>query len=87
MDACNDVCVNGVCPPTFPAKGIKLLFIQGDKTVELGRVDANSDFKFSLKATLPADATSGPATILAETLYGRRLMRTEPIAITIAAKR
>src|SRR5262245_11804981 len=42
MDACNDVIINGFVTPTFPGKGIKLLFIQGDKTVELGRIDANS---------------------------------------------
>jgi len=85
-DGCHDVCFNGVCPPTFPAKGIRLLFIQGDKTVELVRVDASADFQFSQKATLPGDAKAGPATIVAELAYEGRY-RTTPISFTIATGR
>jgi hypothetical protein len=67
--------------------GIKLLFVQGDRTVELGRTDADSDFRFSLKANLPADAIRGPATIVAEALYGGRWSRTNPVSFTVAATR
>ena len=83
MDGCHDVCINGVCPPTFPAKGIKLLFVQGDRTVELGKVDADSSFRISHKTSLPADARSGEATIVVETLYDGRWIRTRPVTFTV----
>ncbi|HTG73277.1 MAG TPA: hypothetical protein VMB70_05890, partial [Terriglobia bacterium] len=86
-DGCNDVCINGRCPPTYPAKGIRLLFNQFDKTVELSKIDADRDFRFSLKTNLPRDAVSGPATIVAETLYGRHTIRTSPILFTVAGTR
>jgi len=83
MDGCHDVCINGVCPPTFPARGIRVLFVQGERTVELGKVDADSSFRISYKASLPADARSGEATIVVETLYGGRWTRTRPVTFTV----
>ena len=61
MDGCHDVCENGNCPPTFPAKGIRILFVQSGKTTEVGRVDANEKFELTLAVVVPADAKTGAA--------------------------
>lgn len=68
-DGCHDVGINGVFPPTYPAKGVKILFVQGSKTQEIGRVDANKDFEISVTVKVPGGATAGAAEIVAETLY------------------
>lgn len=83
VDGCHDVCVNGVCPPTYPAKGIKIFFIQGNRTQELARVDANERFGISASITIPADAKPGRAEIIAETLYENRLLRTRPVEFSV----
>ena len=82
-DGCHDVCINGVCPPTFPAQGVRILFIQGDKTIELGKIDADSNFQITLKTSLPADARSGQATIVSEMLYEGRLLRSQPVRFNV----
>jgi hypothetical protein len=82
-DGCHDVCINGVCPPTYPAKAIKILFVQGDKTQEIARVDANEKFELNAVATIPANATAGAASIVAETLYEGHLIKTRPIPFTV----
>jgi hypothetical protein len=81
-DGCHDVCINGVCPPTFPAKGIRLLFIQGE-TVELGKIDADNSFRISYKTSLPAGARNGEAAIVTETLYGAQWVRSLPVVFIV----
>lgn len=82
-DGCHDVCINGVCPPTYPAKGVKILFIQFGKTQEVGQVDANKDFEISIRVSIPRDATLGNAEFVAETLYENHLLRTRPVPFTV----
>ena len=77
-DGCHDVCVNGVCPPTYPAKGIRILFIQGDQTEVVAMVDADKLFQFKTVVAVPASAKAGPAAFAAETLYENRMWRTRP---------
>ena len=82
-DGCHDVCINGVCPPTFPAKGIKILFVQGNNTTVIARVDANDRFEFTIPTNIPATAASGEASFVAETLYENRLFRTKPVSFKV----
>jgi hypothetical protein len=63
------------------------LFVQGDKTVQLAAVDADSNFGFSRRAFLPAGAINGPAAIVAETLYEGHWLRTRPVSFVVRTTR
>ena len=77
-DRCND---DG--GTAFPAKDIRILFVQGDLKTELGRVDANSSFEIpSTIVTIPKDAKRGSASIIVETVYERARLEI-PASITV----
>jgi hypothetical protein len=46
-----------------PQRGIELWAAQGDTAVRLARVDANADYWFSVRVTVPPTFTPGPAGI------------------------
>lgn len=72
-ETCNDVGFNGPPPPMVPAKKIRIYFVQGDRKQELGVVDANANFEFSISVTVPANAAIGASSFLAERTRGDRL--------------
>ena len=49
------------------AKKIKILLKQGEKSILLTTVDADSKYRFSVTVTIPVNATLGPATLVADT--------------------
>jgi hypothetical protein len=74
---CDDV---GSGPrPRPPAKKIKILLKQGKKSILLTTVDADSNLSFSVTVTIPANAVSGSATIIAD----MRTKTTKPIAFEV----
>jgi len=87
VDGCHDVCINGKCPPTFPAKGVKILFIQDERIEEVGRVDANDKFEISVTVKVPENALAGSAQFVAETLYEGHNLRTPKVSFTVKAGR
>jgi hypothetical protein len=65
---CNDVVINAQKPPApEPARDIKILFKQGDRSVLLTTVKtADAKLKFSVTVAIPADALIGSASVVAE---------------------
>jgi hypothetical protein len=63
MDSCPDTSLS---PAARPLKRIRILFVQGKTEREIARVDANAQFEVSTVVTIPADAVSGPASIIME---------------------
>ena len=54
-------------PPAEPARDIKILFKQGDRSVLLTTVKtADAKLEFSVMVTIPADAVPGSASVIAE---------------------
>jgi hypothetical protein len=49
------------------AKKIKILLKQGEKSLLLTTVDADSKYRFSVKVAIPVNATLGLATLIADT--------------------
>ena len=86
-DGCHDVGINGRFPPTYPAKGVKILFIQSGKTQEVARVDANEKFELSVVTSVPVNAEAGAAQFLAETIYENHPLRTQPLDFKVTPKR
>ena len=80
-DGCHDVGRGSLL--TYPAKGIRILFIQGKKTQEIARVDANAKFEVNTVVTIPANASVGEASIVAESKY-EGSHRTRPIPFTVS---
>jgi hypothetical protein len=79
-DRCNDE--GG---PAFPARDIRILFVQDDRRQEVGRVDANRQFEIPETAvTIPKDAKRGSASIVVETVYGGAKLEI-PVSITVTA--
>lgn len=57
------------CVDTSPGPGpivIAVLFVQGDKTVEIGRVTSDQKWNFNTKVSLPDSATAGAAVLRVE---------------------
>lgn len=46
-------------------RGVTVTLVQGQRTWTLGTIDANDDFEFRLRATIPPDIQAGPAIIQA----------------------
>ena len=81
-DRCNDT--GGTA---FPAKDIRILFVQGDLKTEVGRVDANSSFEIPATiVTIPKDAKRGSASIVVETVYERARLEI-PASITVTPEK
>lgn len=71
---CIDTGINGEpLPPMEPAKGIRLYFVQGDRKVLVGTVDADRFFDFSTTVMVPSDAAVGKASFAAERFPGDRV--------------
>ena len=68
----------GLGPPP-PYKKIKILLKHVEKSILLTTVDANSKYRFSVDVTIPANATFGLATLIAD--MGTET--TKPIAFEI----
>ena len=65
---CNDVVIKGVKPPpSEPARDIKILLRQGDKSFLLATVStADTKLRFSVIVIVPVDAALGMASVVAE---------------------
>ena len=65
---CNDVVIKGVKPPApEPARDIKILLRQGDKSFLLTTVStADTKLRFSVIVIIPVDAAHGMASVVAE---------------------
>lgn len=61
------------------AKKIKILLKQGEKSILLTTVDADSKYRFSVTVTIPVNATLGPTTFVAD----MGTYTTEPIPFEI----
>jgi hypothetical protein len=83
-DGCHDVCINGLCPPTLPARQVRILFLQGEKTLEVGHADANAKFELLVTVTIPADAQPGAASFVAENPETGNY-RTRPVGFNVTA--
>ena len=51
-----------------PQAGISLRIVQGDTTIPLVLVDANDDYRFVVRATVPAELASWPAIVTASSV-------------------
>jgi hypothetical protein len=64
---CNDVVINGVKPVMEPARDIKILLRQGDRSILLATVStADTKLGFSVTVIVPVDAAIGMASVVAE---------------------
>lgn len=61
--------------------GIAVLFVQGDKTVEIGRVTSNRSWQFETKVSLPESAAAGSAMLRIEIVA-----YTEPRSVQIVGR-
>jgi len=57
----------GLGRPAPRFKKIKILLKQGENSILLTTVDADSKYRFSVSVTIPVNATLGPATLVADT--------------------
>ena len=86
---CNDIRfgLNDTRPRTLPAKSVAIYFVQGDRRQEVARVDANDKNEISAVIAVPADATAGTATIVAELKNEAGYeVKVRPIAFAVSAQ-
>ncbi|MBI4729950.1 MAG: hypothetical protein HY775_10720 [Acidobacteria bacterium] len=63
---CNDVMLGGQTPEREPAdRGIRIEFVQGARSWHLRTVDADSEYRFDVRARVPRDAGPGTALVRA----------------------
>jgi hypothetical protein len=89
VGVCNDIRFdpNDTRPFSLPAKNVAIYFVQGDRRQEVARVDANDNKEISAVILIPADATVGPATIVAEfNKESGYQVKVRPIAFAVSAQ-
>lgn len=70
FSVCDDTGSGAPSPTqTVPARDVRVVFLQGGKTWELGKIEADKNSRIAAKLKVPADATAGRATVRAT--YGQ----------------